>query len=567
MTSVDLQEVTARQARLAAARALLHAHFVGIDEVIDELCDAVTVWYLMPQVLVRPVVVNLWGMTGVGKTDLVRRLVRALDLQSRFVQIEMSNTDTDSDYHLVADKLADSGLLDGEPAVLLFDEIQRFRTVANDGWPVRHTRFPDFWELLGDGQLVRRSKLAEDENRESNRETTTSDTIDCSRHLVIVSGNLDEAFAAAEDTAEVDVDADIFAAQTARVEVVDIKNALRRRFTPEQIARFGNVHIVYRSLGRAHFEEVIAREITRLADAAYRSFGVQVGVGPEVHELVYRNGVFPTQGVRPVLSSVGDIVGTHLAPLLFAALLDGAGEVTLGHDAKSAELVGTIGPVHGTGAREVRTRFDGRVDRIRGTAGPDQIACVAVHEAGHAIAYAALFGLAPLQLTARATGTDADGFHYRHRVVQTRDSELDLVVLALAGGQAEELVFGAGNASAGRQADRTHATELVLDHVRRNGFAKWGLDYGLDDEYATDASVAEPAAEKVLRRRLVRCDELLRTHRDALLALARALAAEGSLSSEQVSMLLAQYVLAAQVRPEDHEWTPAYAALLASPRL
>ena len=60
----------------------------------------------MPEVLSRPLVVNLWGMTGVGKTDLVRRLVAALGLQERFVELELSSTDAQSRFDLVADRLA-----------------------------------------------------------------------------------------------------------------------------------------------------------------------------------------------------------------------------------------------------------------------------------------------------------------------------------------------------------------------------------------------------------------------------------------------------------------------------
>jgi hypothetical protein len=365
---VDIEEVRTKQDRLAAARAMLHTHFVGIDAVIDELCDAIAVWYLMPEVLSRPLVVNLWGMTGVGKTDLVRRLVAALGLQERFVELELSSTDAQSRFDLVADRLADAGVLDGRPAVLLVDEIQRFRTITPSGDPVAQTRFSDFWELLSDGRLARREssdldwliatmRAARDEDArregkgkskgkrpsiglwearslrrtlglaepveqlqwrthdealamlESARaERRLVEPVDCSRFLVIVSGNLDEAFTMASATGEADIDADIFAAHTARVGMVDIKAALRQRFTPEQVARFGNVHVIYQSLRRADFQTLVAREIARLCDAAYRRFGVRVAVTPAVHELVYRNGVFPVQGVRPVLSSVGDIV-------------------------------------------------------------------------------------------------------------------------------------------------------------------------------------------------------------------------------------------------------------------
>ncbi len=588
---VDIEEVRTKQDRLAAARAMLHTHFVGIDAVIDELCDAIAVWYLMPEVLSRPLVVNLWGMTGVGKTDLVRRLVAALGLQERFVELELSSTDAQSRFDLVADRLADAGVLDGRPAVLLVDEIQRFRTITPSGDPVAQTRFSDFWELLSDGRLARREssdldwliatmRAARDEDArregkgkskgkrpsiglwearslrrtlglaepveqlqwrthdealamlESARaERRLVEPVDCSRFLVIVSGNLDEAFTMASATGEADIDADIFAAHTARVGMVDIKAALRQRFTPEQVARFGNVHVIYQSLRRADFQTLVAREIARLCDAAYRRFGVRVAVTPAVHELVYRNGVFPVQGVRPVLSSVGDIVGTPLATLLMDAVLGGHPDVGLDHDGRTGDVVGEVG------GRETRFGAVGRIDRFRGQAHADVIANVAVHEAGHAVAYAVLFGLVPLQLTAHATG-DADGFLCAHDVHQTRDSMLRMATVALAGGLAEELIFGAEHASAGRASDRERATSLVLDSVRRLGFGSWALDYGLEFAYATDASVTEPTAEALLASLADRAAELLRAHRGALIALAQALAAAGSLSGDAVSDVL-----------------------------
>ncbi len=594
---------------------MLHAHFVGIDTVIDELCDAVAIWYLMPQVLSRPVIVNLWGMTGVGKTDLVRRLMRALDVQHRFVELELSNTDAETRFDLVADRLADAGVLDGRPAALLIDEIQRFRTVTPSGDPVPQTRSSDVWELLSDGRLARREgsdldwmlatmRAARDEEvrragkgkrpratiglweaRSLRRTLGLTESVehlqwrtheealamleaaradrrllepfDCSQFLVIVSGNLDEAFTMAGATGEADLDADIFAAHTARVGIIDIKQALRRRFTPEQVARFGNVHIVYRSLRRADFEALIAREISRLVGAAYERFGVRVRVTPAVHALVYRNGVFPVQGVRPVLSSVGDIVGSHLATLLMQALLDDHDEVSLDYDHTTGELVGRMGAQH------VRVPFAGRVDRVRDAARADLIADVAVHEAGHAVAYAALFGLAPLQLTARAAG-DADGFTYRHVVHETSDSLRRLATVALAGGAAEELVFGAEHASVGRAADRERATMLVLDSVRRLGFGVWAMDYGLDDAYTTDATVTETDAELLVRELWHQAQGIVQAHQGALLTLARALAESGSLDGAQVVDLLAQEGVVVAAGHEGFRWTPPYAALLAA---
>ena len=306
----DVAEVTRRMDLLERARRELKDHFVGIDGVIDRLCDAITVWFAMPQVLTRPVIVNLWGMTGVGKTDLIRRLVSVLDIQERFVAIELSNGDTTTWHSSVASRLSDSGALQGEPTLLLFDEIQRFNTIDSDGKPLVDTKFSDFWELLSDGRLTRRegedinyllasmvqsakdlerrrakgedvgvdaigiwqaqqlkktfgvegdlSELSElpleralEHMAAARRSKRIYEPIDCSKCLIIISGNLDEAFTMAAETAEADIDPDIFHAFTSKITMVDVKQALIRRFKPEQVARFGNVHVIYTSLRRA----------------------------------------------------------------------------------------------------------------------------------------------------------------------------------------------------------------------------------------------------------------------------------------------------------------------------
>ena len=297
--ALDRADIAARRARLETARATLKEHFVGIDAIIDELCDAVTVWFVAPELLSRPAIINLWGMTGVGKTDLVRRLVRALDITDRFVEIELNNGDSTTWHSSVVSRLSESGALEGRPTFMLFDEIQRFNTLDHEGNPVPNTKFSDFWELLSDGRLARREnpdmqyliaslsyQAAEHKRRRSAGEegadptigiwqarelkstlrledelerlaTMTGDEavararsaqnlkmvyepIDCSRSLILVSGNLDEAFAMATRGAEADIDADVFAAYADKVTVVDIKAALTKRFKPEQVARFGN---------------------------------------------------------------------------------------------------------------------------------------------------------------------------------------------------------------------------------------------------------------------------------------------------------------------------------------
>lgn len=619
LPAYDPDEVTARMERLEQARLELRSFFVGIDAVIDRLCDAITVWYAMPQVLTRPVIVNLWGMTGVGKTDLIRRLVKALDLQDRFVEIELSNGDTTTWHTSVASRLTESGALEGRPTLLLFDEIQRFNTLDADGKPLADTKFSDFWELLSDGRLTRREpedinfllasmvQSAKEQQRRRARGDDTStnemigvwearnlkrafgvdgeladlsemsveraveqmraarrskriyEPIDCSKCLIVISGNLDEAFTMAAESAEADIDPDIFHAFTSKITIVDVKQALVRRFKPEQVARFGNIHLIYTSLRRRDFEELIRREVGRVCATARETFGKSVEVSQAVNDLIYRNGVFPVQGVRPVFSSVADVLEANLAKLLFTAIRGGHERITVDYDEATRELVGTVGP------DTVKLPYAGPVDRIRNETVADKVANVAVHEAGHAVAYATLFGLAPLQLTARVASSYAGGFTFPHQIYETAGSLLRQVQVLLAGGLAEELVFGAAAASVGRNADWERATQLVIDHERRYGFdPDFQADYMLVDVYALGRELTDHGIEKLMSRLASDTRQLLSERRQVVTELALRLSAEGSLAAAQVAELLGDAGVAAEVRPEGYQWMPDYRRQLGS---
>jgi hypothetical protein len=604
--------VATRQERLEAARTELKGFFIGIDGVIDTLCDAVAVWYTMPEVISRPVIVNLWGMTGVGKTDLVRRLVRALDIQERFVELELNNGDTTTWHSSVASRLEESGALRGEPTLLLFDEVQRFNTIDQEGKPLANTKFSDFWELLSDGRLARRQDndldylfadmLGSVRNRQrqaakgeevsddrigiwearslkrafgmreqledlsdlsyedamermqrAKSEKRIYEPLDCTKCLIIISGNLDEAFTMARESAEADVDADIFHAFTSKITMVDIKSALLRRFKPEQVARFGNVHLIYPSLRRQHFEALIDREVRRVRDTTRGAFGVEVTVSAALRSLIYRNGVFPVQGVRPVFSSVADILETNLAKLLFRAILDEVTTIEVDYDEDRRQLVGVVG------AQVVRLPYSGPIDKIRDATLPDKVANVAVHEAGHAVIYGVLFGLAPLQLTARVASTYVGGFTFPHQLYLTAESLLFQVQVLLGGGLAEEVIFGAEGASVGRNADREKATELLIDFVRRYGFDReFQANYMLEFAYAMDRSVPEADIEKMMTRLVAETKQLLSEHRGMLTELSVRLAAEGRLAAPEVASLMAKFGVTAEVKPEGFQWMPPY---------
>lgn len=635
---IDLAAINAKQLDLQRIKEELKTEFVGIDYIIDELIDCVRIWYLMPEVLTRPIIVSLWGMTGVGKTDLVRKMVSKLNYQDRFAEVELSNSDALGYWQSsVSGILASQNMNDGKPSIVLFDEIQRFSTLDPDGNALPNVRFQDFWELLSDGKLAKRdvkedidqylnsfgynqftrkkqatqqaaqnaqnppnlsenteggtqqpeevtvgiwqaerlkklfgldesivtlADMTEDDvflkMQEQKQKKKIYEAIDHAKTLIIISGNLDDAFQMSGDVSETDVDADIFYAYTAKITLVDIKNALTAKFKPEQVARFGNIHLIYRSLRRRDFEELIDIQVQKVVGKTKHFFGIELEVSQRIKKLIYQNGVFPVQGVRPVFSSVIDVLETNLAKFLFEALMNGKTKISIDYTTKSNKLTAKFNDKTG-----IDLKYIGRIDRIRQETQADSLANISVHEAGHAIAYGVLFGLSPLQLKSRVASSMVGGFTFPHQIHTTRQRMLDKIKVYLAGGLAEEIVFGEGNATTGRSSDRQEATFLAVEFVRNYGFLpQFQAVYSLNPTVAMKIDVTDSAIETMLQALAVETRALLDTHKDFLLDLSKQLRVSGDLDTKQVAAIALKYGVALKVMPEAHLAIPEYQNML-----
>lgn len=604
---IDKEEIQKKKKKLDDCKAFLKKEFIGIDTIIDDVMEYLQIWYLMPEILTRPVIINLWGMTGVGKTDLVRKMVSFLGFQNRFAEIELSNTDETTWNKSVADILQSNGLSDEKPGIVLFDEIQRFNTLDADGTPVAQTKFTDFWELLSDGRLSKRERddlehylfsylfrKKENERRKGNGETDLEENpylnlwdakelkkylsieddvmsiidmkeedmvklilkkqkekkiyepVDYSKMLIIISGNLDEAFQMSRETSEADVDANIFHAFTKKITVVDIKNALTRKFRPEQVARFGNIHLIYFSLKTEDFNQLIQRELDHLKKKTKAKFGVSLKISKNINALIYRNGVFPVQGVRPVFSSVVDILDTNLSKFLFEAIIHDDKMIEIDYLENKKTITGKIGN------KVVEVPYLGRIDKIRQTNQQDAVANISVHECGHAISYILYTGFAPLQLKSKVASSYAAGFTFPHQIHDTRESILDKIKIYLAGGIAEEIIFGERNASIGRSHDREQATTLAIDYIRKYGFEEdYQATYNLEDyPHRMHQDITDGKIENLMQELAKKTREDLLTHVELLRNMSKILSEKGSMEPKEIYDIAQKHKLKVNIKEE-----------------
>lgn len=525
----------------------LKTKFVGISETIDSLIESITPWYVTPELLERPVVISLWGLTGTGKTSVVRDLIEFLEIDHEALFFDCGaeeNTDNS-----ISDKISSFLVKDGNgprgdyssrevlSPVFIFDEFQYSRTIDEDGREVSKSSQRSIWNLLDSGILdyvVRSWEIKDlltfteelgvlvdefgpdlkitkgtwpetvipriketldfyaswddrdddDKNTillKSKRETLVSrlnvvsrglgykaikkleslrtigefsgllqeytkeiskpKRIDCSKALVFIIGNLDEAFKGHSDF-DPDMNADVFAKITKKTCITDIKEALKSRFRVEQISRLGSNMIVYPSLCVNDFKEIIERELTRIFDRFKETSGIEIKATESFKDLIYMEGVVPSQGVRPLLTTIG----TACLPKLSKILSDLDGKTTkveldVEGDLKSDSVVVKI--VSDQGVIRVPEKL--KIGSLRSGGACKKLAAHAIHEAGHAI----MMTLAKQEIPEMILAQSPLGGGYTYGKLEdtdrqsamTKNEVISEIKIGLAGIAAEHLFF------------------------------------------------------------------------------------------------------------------------------
>lgn len=147
-----MENYTQRKEKLEKARATLKNEFVGINDQIDDVIELVHAWYCFPEGQLRPTVINLVGMTGVGKTSLIERLFELLGLTNSHYKFDMgyyANNAENLKYEL--SKKVRS--YDGNPICFVLDEFQLCRSISDEGAEIDRGNFRPIWDLLDHGKI------------------------------------------------------------------------------------------------------------------------------------------------------------------------------------------------------------------------------------------------------------------------------------------------------------------------------------------------------------------------------------------------------------------------------
>ena len=361
---------------------------------------------------------------------------------------------------------------------------------------------------------------------------------DYSKLLILVCGNLDEMY---EDTAkrvtDCDTDADIYHEQTKNLSVIDVKRALEKRFKPEQIARLGNNHVVYPSFNRSTFEQLIAQACKRYTDEMKAASGLEFVLSDELLKEIYSNAIFPAQGTRPLFSTVHTVISSSLLHFTLWALELGATSgaqirITVHEDKKHLQA-------HwGEFSEAYPVAFD--LNGLKQRTDINFKALLAVHEAGHALAYTVLFRRLPQEVKINAASF-AGGYNSFKRLNATSGRNiLDQICVSLAGRVAESLVFGSQFVTTGADNDIQKATALAAQYVRHWGFGKHlsrtDVTNSSDENINTNIDPTNAEIESLLQQQYERAQMLFEDHHDVFVRIVATLEADGMVQPKQLAI-------------------------------
>jgi len=610
-----IKQIETRRKELQHAAGVLKDHFVGLDATIDRIVQSIETWYVLPEIISRPLIINLWGLTGTGKTDLVRCLVKELKFHDRFLEIGMDTTSDNSEYSdsdTIKSLLLSSSINENEAGIVLLDEFQNFRTLNNLGHDVQHEqkRFQDVWMLLSDGkftnnpngknsliELLLEALSREDRNEtdsdedgpyayelntkkakekkkptkekrfhmclweaqtfkkslkltesleeimtwgiktrieriyNSMKEETYCNGESYNKLLIFICGNLDEAYeiAGVGECSNADVDADTLHDFSKQINVVTIKDALATRFKPEQIARLGNTHIIYPALSKASFQKIIAKHVNRIRQSIKNTININITIDKSIEDVIYLNGVYPSQGVRPVFSTISSVLENNLPKFILLAFENSIDNL---HITYANEYLTTI--VNGKEYQSEKINLD--LDAIKKGTNSDQQAYISAHEAGHAVAYSVLFGYAPVQIKSNLSLFEG-GYILKHRNNTSKAQLIKDIQVALAGQAAEQFVFGEMHRSSGSQNDIINATTTASNMVRKYRMDKWAGSFrseGTEESeiYLTNIADTNLIINNILNVQRQTVTKLLRKHKSYLKVVMETLFKQGEIKPE-----------------------------------
>jgi hypothetical protein len=618
---------------LENAKRQLKKEFIGIDNIIDEIIENVRSWYTMNSIQEKPAVICLWGLTGVGKTSLVKRLLELISFEDKTFRFDLGEKEGGMSFRNSLSDLCDNK--DSSPIVIILDEFQHSRTIKSGGGreEIENDKNRMVWELIDSGKvsyidwrrgiwgfeehIIKLKKLLkagvkvkngvvvdglELYNAESDYTHGKEDAIffpednydtiidlagkvlnlnlksdvkallmkmngdetmtflfkvlsiglrpaekSFTQSLIFILGNIDEAYTMSGDYSA-DISADDFHKISLKITVPDMKKALRSRYRDEQIARLGNIHIIYPALSRNAYVGIIHLELNRLKVKMKSIFDLNTEFDQSLIDEIYKEGVYPTQGARPLFTTIHQMVKSKISIHVNVILEKQLDIDLLKLSVDNGSLVCRFYK-EGQEIHQYSDKITSTLEILRKPKKDEIQAIAAVHESGHAVTSSVLLNAIPETIVSVTADTNSHGFIYvkSEKDYFAKAELIAKVAVHLGGIAAEELIFGENYLTAGGSNDIHKVTSMVMELLKVHGFGTNQINYAMGHAEATSnyhdyRSVEKDAKEIILAGKQLAKETLIK-EKKLLLVMSNYLAEHPRMVKEEIQEMVTKYAV------------------------
>jgi cell division protease FtsH len=639
------QGVKEKQAELQQMAMQLKQEFVGIDNVIDTVEKLMESWRIMPGGQNRPVIITLWGMTGTGKTTLVRRIAQILN--SPLIQIDLGEFTSDRNFSL--DFYEKYSEYSEKECMILLDEIQNPRTRSADGGEIDREGLRGLWSLLSDGKIIPDKRISKEwyieeledkiakylklngaapvteaEPRRGKKrkplKTATTNTIpffgtmpaadaevelpwqisewtiggitklchkllpftknqiqenlmvdflptaqlllkaladldvqpqlDYRKTVIFITGNIDEVYTRAFNN-NPDITADKLHEESKRITVPDVKNALLKRFRAEQVARLGNNHILYPAFSERNFRDIIQLDLNRINKFVLEDYDINLIFDASVEDLIYKEGVFPTQGARPVLTTVAGLVEASVSTGALGIIKQYENDpipapINVLMKLNSEKSIASFELIDYQNELDPAPIFLS-IDILRRPQYDNEHISIAIHEAGHTLCQMIEMREIPLKVCAFSPNSNSDGYMEQ----DTSDAHFDKamlqssMVVLLGGWASEKIILGPDRISSGSGGDISSATDHAIHAIQKLGFDEIPIHVQRKSSQHSEGIEYTDEHNELIKKMVENAKEIaeehIQTHRQMLLEISAELLNKPHLKQSDIKEIINKY--------------------------
>ena len=614
----------------------LKEEFVGLENNIDEIINLIEPWYLFPDSQFRPNIINLFGMTGTGKTSLINRLFELLNMTS-VINFDIGEWVDKTDYQFSSNisNIMKKTINENDRPILIFDEFQLGRTIDETGLEIDRPNLRVIWDLLDTGKFTiiednwqsieiqalynklnlliknglkakygritknkkeweiyfEKTDLTEEEKKTQINEYTIDPIIpnnliyslfecsndflsekeikkyiltletendilkfvekilvtstkpveyDFSNAIIFIIGNLDDVYTMSHELSA-DINADKLYEYTEKINIYDIKKALDRLYRPEQISRLGNNFIIYRSLNKKSYYKIIDLELNKINKKFNKKFNINFKFSKKTKNLLYNEGVFATQGVRPIFSTITALIETKISKLIVDALKDNINIKDIYWDTNYTKTKFIL-TINNKIKKEYKLQL--KVDSLRKSKNDDIQSLIGVHESGHVLCFIYEMNICP-NIAVSKTLTNG-GFTFTDKPLFETKTYLEQELVALLGGYAaEQIIYGKENLTTGSYNDIAKTTELALTMIKEYGMNNIPLQYAKSDFRVSTSTLddtnLDKTVEMIVKKSLKKANKILTDNIVLLLEMSKYLTRNSKITEKKIKQMVREF--------------------------